>query len=368
MKTLGILSLSLASLIACSGLDSDRSQKAPLATVVGQLSASTSAVVTGPNVRVALLWGRDDNTVFQVAQDLPVQPVFPSKFRIELRDAPPEAMIFNPFAKHDNAQPGNPGPPDTDVPGPTPAPVPGGGGSPSPGGRVSVLGGSSATPPVVRVALGAVVAYEDLNGNGKLDLVESNAASFVDRIVGANPDLMVVYFDGAIPDYEGLRDNAGKRPSPGFNLFRKDTHCAQALEATGNPKGGEAAPSGPSVSCTETPSAWLGMETLYDLAITNSPTINQWMCKDKRSYDTISSSGGIGGGRPNQGRPTQYPVSGDPKLECFSDGTGYSYGEKPVCTTEYKGACIGSVTSCAGGSGVELWYRPSPVPSDWPCN
>jgi hypothetical protein len=369
MKTVGILSLSLVSLIACGGLDSDRSQKAPLATVVGQLSASTSAAATGPNVRVALLWGSEEREDFSAASDLPVQPVFPSKFRIELRDAPPEVMFFTPFAKR-QASGGTADPtPVTNPPSPggspgTPEPIPGSGSTPSPG-AISTLRIVPTEVQSLRVALGSVVAYEDRNGNGKLDFVDNTAASFTDTIVGANPELLVAYFDGLVPVYDDLRDDAGRLPSSGYNLYRRGGNCPEPLGAQ-DTLGRDGEPTPPvAPACTPTASAWLSMDTLYDLTLGSSPRVNEWMCKDKRPGDSVVSAFAM---VQRDGRPAQYPLADDTKLECAGDKKTYIYGTRPTCTTLYKGACIGDVTTCVGGSVLEQWTRPSPVPSDWPCN
>lgn len=331
-------------LVACGGLDPNPNEKAPLATLVGQLS-NPANIAPSPNgnIRVALLWGRGDLGEFEASTDLPVQPVFPAKFQLTIREAPPSAMLFNPFADDDLGAP----PPED----PSTAPS-------APGTKPMNLSALSSNPALatMRAGIATVVAYEDVNGNGKLDLVSEDAKSFVDRIVGADPELLVVYVDGAVPQEKDLRDSAGVLPASGYNLLRRGTPCAR--EATSdslpNPE-----------ACTEKPTVWLPMSTLFELPLTSSPSVNRWMCKG----DSAPVASGVGGAVaiPKQGRPAVYPVQGDPKLQCQADGTRYFYGTQPTCTTEYLGVCRGSRTTCTGGEPLEIWQRPDPVPSDWPC-
>jgi hypothetical protein len=382
MKSLGILStLTFAlSAVACGSLDGDRDQKAPLATVIGQLSVGSSSTSVAPagNVRVALLWGSDEMDEFRVASDLPVQPVFPSKFRIELRDAPPAAMLFTPFASKspsgaapdvgETSPPSSPGS-DPDAPqgsssgGATP-PAP-----PSGAGQIGLLGKPlSPAMQALRVAFGTVVAYEDKNTNGKLDLVGANAQSFVDRIVGANEDLIVVYVDGAIPNDDELRDDARNLPVSGYNLLQRPTACALDELAT-DEEGGTPSAAPPAPPCTPKPNLWLPMSSLYELALTDSPTINAWMCKEPRNTSPLTSGSGGVAVIQMSGRPAVYPTANDPKLQCITGGSRYIYGgTAPTCTSVYKGACEGTETRCeANGQPGQMYERPTPVPSDWPC-
>jgi hypothetical protein len=362
-----LLTLPVLGLLACGGLDANPNDKAPLATIVGELSNPGNVMASSAsNVRVALLWGRDDNDFgsFQASTDLPVQPVFPSKFQIALRDAPPAAMMYNPFDKRAASSD-----PPVVGPGPMPAPDQGGGSggvAPAPKGLQPQNHNDAPDPQLanLRVALATVVAYEDRNGNQKIDPVEYDATGFVDRIVAANPDLLVVYFDGVVPASDRLKDGNGQMPKSGYNVYRPGkAPCGQdAIDRT--PSG---APNVPvPEDCTGSPSAWLPMSTLFELKLTDSPEVNQWMCKNAKVGDGVGVI--IPGGVPQQGRPAQYPTSTDPKLKCYSDGSGYSYGLNPVCTTTYRGVCIGNQTTCVGGDSViELWFRPDPVPADWPC-
>jgi hypothetical protein len=384
------LTLPVLGLLACGGLDANPNDKAPLATIVGELSNPGNLMASSAsNVRIALLWGResDDFGNFQASTDLPVQPVFPSRFQIALRDAPPAAMMYNPFEKR-SAGSGGELPDDPPIAKGQPMPDQGGGGGvpggtapPAPMGLQPQNHNDTPDPQLVnlRVALATVVAYEDRNGNRRIDPVEYDATGFVDRIVAANRNLLVVYFDGAVPASDRLRDGNGQLPKSGYNVYRAaKAECANSTDEKpiAGPSGGSSGSNGTSggapalpvlpEECNAAPSEWLPMSTLFELKLTDSPEINQWMCKNGKAGDSPSVT--LPPGVPQMGRPAQYPSPTDPKLKCNSGGAGYSYGLDPVCTTVYRGVCIGNETTCVGGDEViELWRRPDPVPVDWPC-
>ncbi len=341
-----LAALASLSVAACGSLDPNAGEKMPLATVTGQLT-NPQAVQTTSNVRIAVIWRAELFGKFNSAVDLPVQPVFPSKFKIDLRDAPPADVLWDPFAKAQNPS----DPPQT---GGSSPPQPADPAAPGTRGAQVGLQGGAAVGPSVRVGVGAVVAYEDLNGNGKLDLVDENAAQFLDRIVAANDQTLLIYFDGAPPADPELRDGKGQYPTPGYNLYRQGTGCAETDFGGAGTKGGAPAP-----PCTPIAPEWLAMTTLYDLALATDPKFGTLMCKS--GNDSVSSASG--GGAAHAGRPATYPPSADPNLFCSTDGSGYTYG-KSSCTTISQGPCRGSVTTCTP---VDFWERPTPVPADWPC-
>ncbi len=77
---------------------------------------------------------------------------------------------------------------------------------------------------------GIVVAYEDRNGNGQLDMLPHDAKTPVDRILGHSGDLRVMWVEGSAP---GLGE-VGARP--GFRLLDRtcrddeDDRCETFLE------------------------------------------------------------------------------------------------------------------------------------------
>src|SRR6185369_5975354 len=86
---------------ACGDLGND-STSPPLVIIDGQLSRASAAPEPAPasNVRVAVIW--QTNGEFKSTHDVEVVPVFPSRFRLELRDPPPAStMAKGPFEADD---------------------------------------------------------------------------------------------------------------------------------------------------------------------------------------------------------------------------------------------------------------------------
>src|SRR4051812_20096590 len=79
--------LTAFALVACGALQGDTGASDPLVTMTGLLSGDDQ-LLTGTRPRVAVVWMQDDGAV-NVAEDLPVQPVFPSRFVLPLRRPPP---------------------------------------------------------------------------------------------------------------------------------------------------------------------------------------------------------------------------------------------------------------------------------------
>ncbi|HXN32682.1 MAG TPA: hypothetical protein VN894_12505, partial [Polyangiaceae bacterium] len=135
-STLASLACAAAALsVACGSLDGHTGTPSTLATVRGQMTNATNLSLTA-DVRVAVVW-LNNGPSYNVAEDLPVQPVFPSNFVIQLNEPPPPGAFL-----------------------------------------------TSNQGLTFQVAMGFVVAYEDLNGNGKLDLVQNDAGAFTDKIIG----------------------------------------------------------------------------------------------------------------------------------------------------------------------------------------
>ena len=120
-RSLLLTSFALLSTLAagCGSLASDTDQKEPLAVLQGELT-NPDAVATSGAVRVAVIWvcGDYDGDTYSVAQDVEVQPVFPSKFRLELTDPPPADCLVNPFDEGED----DPGSEPPEVPGDGPDP------------------------------------------------------------------------------------------------------------------------------------------------------------------------------------------------------------------------------------------------------
>jgi hypothetical protein len=321
-----LFSLSLcAASVACTTLAADATSPRVLTTLHGQLDNPQSVTVSGA-IRVALIWRGTNGGNFSVAEDLPVQPVFPSAFKVDI-DGPPPADAMIPgteLLKHDDIPP-------------------------------------SDIPPDFQYAYGTAVAYIDLNGNGKLDFVDQSAQSYVDEIVGANESMLVVYLQGTLPGGNVMRDSNGAPPTLGYSLYEiPDCQPSLAIE-------GGAPPSGAAGGCQGGP-LWHDMSFEYEIPLSADPRFAELMC----SGDPTTTGSASGSGDPQTTNPGPSPASQcasapgvaqdtyPPYGSCGLKGAWYTYSE---CKQVSLGPCKGTVGEC----NLVTACRPSPVPSNWPC-
>jgi hypothetical protein len=379
---LPFLGLTLA---ACGSLDANTGTAPTLATLSGSLANPQSITAPGA-VRVAVVWRTGTQGQFNVAEDLPVQPVFPSAFTIKF-DGPPPANAMNsgtligsssssspPSGSSGSASGGTPGSTGSDDPVPPVGDDAGTGPSPGPTPQHKPRNGSAS----LSFAVGSVVAYVDQNGNGKLDLVATGASAYVDTIVATNAEQAIAYFQGPLPTDGSLNDAFGHLPSDGYNIVTIPD-CVEVEPLAGgnaNPKctTGPSQDAGP--TCPQT--QWFPMSTPYTLTVTSNPEVASLMClsNSDSSSGPSSSVGSAGGGpvgiaNPDGGapivtgppptpQPAQYPSPCDANLSCALDGSEYFY---TTCTTVSEGICEGTVSSC----NTAQVTRPSPTPAGWPC-
>ena len=342
----------LASLVTLAGLAptlggcgslGDVDHREPLAILQGQLTqASASASSTPSNVRVAVVWMNIEGDGYKVTQDVRAEAVFPSSFRLELTDPPPAAAMWKAPAQKPDVGPAPIPNPD----GPAPAPD-------TEGSRVATM--SDVATSTLAIAYGAVVAYEDRNGNGKLDLVDDGASSYIDRILGSNSDLALLYIEGTPP--ADAKDKNGRLPNPGYNIYRGIGRACEDVAV------GSDTLATRSEGSSTTPCAlpeWLPMTTAYNLPLTADPKFAKIMCRS--SDNSSSGSGGVAPvATPGPGPSGKYPSPTDPSLHCDADGKTYSYS---ACTKYSEGLCKGDVLTCESSR----WSMPTATaPAGWPC-
>jgi hypothetical protein len=285
--------------VACGSLDGHTGTPPTLATLRGEMTNWTNVSLTAA-VRIAVVWVTNGPT-YNVAEDLPVRPVFPSNFVIQLDQPPPQGAFI-----------------------------------------------TSNQGLTFQIARGFVVAYEDLNGNGKLDLVQDDAGAFVDKIVGANTQGMsLIYLQGTLPpNNAGLVDSSGKSPSLGYNLYSV-VPCA-----------GDGGDDGGINRCRE--AHWFDVSAPYDLEVSKDPEVNQLMCADFGSGGAQTSAGGTGWSVDTQGTPPGgYPTPGANGLTCI-DGTSYAYSQ---CQVVHNGLCE-ETNNCTQ---LIVHLGRAPAPAGWPC-
>jgi hypothetical protein len=379
--------VSTVAALGCGSLDGHTGKPGALATVQGDL-VDPSGYGVHNDVRVAVVWLNVDGKGYSVSQDLPVQPVFPSSFVVQL-DGPPPAAALATLPQLDN----------------------------------------------VPVAQGVVVDYEDLNGNGQLDLVPSSAGAFIDRVVGANEQLSLAYFGGPVPP-QATQNSVGT-PTPGYDLLQvqppdcptgwpgsssgaasSSSSGAVSISSSGSSSGagpsfdagpsssssssstgsssssgaattsssssgsgsmagteagapeagvasndGDTNPDAPFPGCQFHPAEWLPITTAYVLTVSSDPMVNQIMCQNGGSSN--QPSGGTGGGYGwdvgTQGTPPGgYPSPTDPDLRCESS-TSYMLTH---CTTVQQGLCGPIMTNCMS---ISVSLGTASPPPGWPC-
>ncbi len=236
------LLLVLATLASC-GTAAGPGYDPPVLTLHGAITRSD--VPTPATVRLALLWKRrpPEGTTLGVAQELSVRAEFPVSFEASVSALPPEEAM-------------------------TPGPA-----------------GSG-----YRFAVGTVLAYDDRNGNGKLDLAPLDGTPDADVILGAPERLSVYYLEGT----PGSDLPAGVKP--GFNLW-----VEPALSD----------PTPPAAVCGPTadgPVQILRPDSDVSIALTASPALTRLICEDRP--ETAPNAGPLG-------QPMTYQAT------CSPDGTSY---------------------------------------------
>lgn len=300
MRIPSLLALPLALAVsACGALASHTDEPSTLATIRGQVTNPDSVPVGQGGFRVAVVWStfpESGPNLARVAQETAVTPVFPAQFALDIKDPPPDDAInhlkdaFTPFA------------------------------------------------------YGTIVAYEDVNGNGKLDLVDFGATSFVDRIVAARYDLTILFLEKVPSDpaqLKGAADDNGAVPTAGYNFYLLDD-C----------KHGGCDSSKPGFT-------WLPITASITLPVSNDPQLSALMCA------SASASGGASGSvtdHPPGQYPAQFPAKGDPNLRCAADNRSYTYQQ---CTESRQGLCGEATRACLDDTYVvPTGNNP---PTGWPC-
>ena len=375
-----------AMLAACGSLDANTDKAPVLATLSGQTVNPQALPVSG-STRVAVVWSVLKNGQFNVAEDLPVQPIFPTNFTIQL-DGPPPADVMNSLSSSQS----NPQPSTSESygggTGGGGCACDDGGGGPGPGSASDA--GSTLTGQSLRTlndpgassagsfAFGTVVEYVDRNGNGKLDLLAADAGAYVDQVIATNVETSIAYFEGPIPSQllQGIRGT----PHDGYNLFevppcnirmpRPQTAvdlmgwgpnpvCPQMADAGVGDAGAAQASvtTFPPPGCAQP--SWLPITTPIILTVATDPEISQVDCANG-GPSTQPTMGSGAGGPPSDTQPATYPDPCDPNLSCSPDGSEFFYF---LCITENQSLCLPGATSCTSVS----YMRPTPTPAGWPC-
>ncbi|TNF22745.1 MAG: hypothetical protein EP329_28310 [Deltaproteobacteria bacterium] len=287
----------------CGSLDDPGAEA--VVTIHGALEATTGVSIDG-EVRVAFLWFSQRFSTaggerYTVAQEARVEPQFPASFSLTLGALPPEDALVD--------------------------------------AEDSLFGAIDPAADQHRFAVGAVVAYVDTNGNGRLDLIASDATSSVDRIIAASGRSSVVYVEGPAATLSGLD---GELP-PGFSYVVSSCPLVE------------------DVSCALDSQIVDITESLV-LTVDDSPQLAGLLCAAITSpQSTLTELDGEG---PPPAVPAS-PHAGDPNepsVSCWTDGAIHRGScewvrDTTLCAVEHV-ACVRETWPAPAGDAERL---------TWPC-
>ncbi len=178
-------------------------------------------------------------------------------------------------------------------------------------------------------SMGTVVVYDDRNLNGTLDLIGSGEEA-IDRIVGVDPEILVLYVEGGVPELGEVFDQI----QLGYNLVTLE-RCEEGDECLVR---------------------LVPIESVA-LALGDDPNAQRLMCREAPSFE-ISSPGIINMGAEV---PEQWPAEDD-VVQCAGDGSWYRHLD---CDFEGSDICSETSNACV----MRHWnLQPGPVPTEWPCD
>jgi hypothetical protein len=316
-RLLSIIPVLVLSAPACGGLSGQTDHPSTLATIVGEIRNPDNVPLDSSAFRVAIIWLRppaasDGGQLVEVAEDIAVTPVFPAQFHIDLTQLPPREAMFG-------------------------------------------AGG----------AIGGIVAYEDLNNNGKLDLVDPNAPQAIDRVVGVQvpyhyadlglppiyggTNVLYVEDSTAFAAFAGLVDDNGARLSLGFQFLEDEALGPWAC--SGGPRIYDE--KAPDPSC---PGLLIKpINTPVTLALSNDPELSSLICRTRGGQYTFDSAT-----HPPGTYPSPMPQKSDGALLCSPDGQRLLY---ITCTAVASKSLCDVDERCRRDD----YSLGTPAPSDWPC-
>jgi hypothetical protein len=305
----------LASSAACGSLSGETTSHSTLATIHGTIVEADSTAPSSTHLATALVWPTGAS---KVAANAPVTTTFPASFTIDLTEPPPDVAI-------------------TDVP------------------VTATLG--------VREAEAVLVAYEDLNQNGQLDLV--TGGQYVDKVVGwsKTSGVSVVYFDGSLPpgasnDALSIPGDDGSLPRAGYNLKVVRRNVCTSVD------GGS--------TCADK-SSWKPIGTSITLPIGGaSPDVQAAMDLVMCSPGAVlvfalpsPNCADASCALPVSAFPGPLPAPNDPDLQCFDENSFASFER---CVPAITDACHVKVNCAREFYSLAIPGSATvPPPPGWPC-
>ncbi len=278
-----LLAVALAvALAACGTGAPDPSYDPPLLTLRGVLTNDGRLPVG--DAKVALVWRRPTSSLLLtegVAQQVPLRAEFPFRFELALHQLPPAEVMTEGWE------------------------------------------GSG--------AVGTLLVYEDLNGNGALDLLPEGAleSQAQDRVLGTPEQLSLLYTERAAPPrgFQLVRSVPQPQPQPG-----PEPPLQLPPERSVEP-----------------------LDTEIPIPLTGEPQLAVNLCRGFAAEDGSQSSGVVCGGGPCP----SYEVPPGATVSCTEEGRAFTWSQCPPEGT------LCARNGCRSGEGV--WPQGSPRPTGWPC-
>ena len=330
IATISALGLALAG-AGCGSLSGDTGSPSTLTNIHGTIS-SDSASMLPPSLATAIVWfGMSaDHAFHESADSVPVSGGFPASFEIALTAIPPASAMIDFSTVFGNS-------PDVGATG-------------------------------VHVALGFVVAYDDLNGNGRLDIVDGGASQYVDQVEGV-ADRLILYVDQSVPDslvtspqFTALGID-GSRPQKGYNLLLPDSNYCFAEADAG---------AGSTGACVRG-YMWEPMDARVSLSLGKGPVIapqdlQQLMCSTGPNAGTTFSSSTLPPTIPRS--RSLLGRSPRPTIRTFTARTSTISGTPRHARRSLAGVCQQENTVCTQQTIVTLdpvGGSPIAPSAGWPC-
>jgi hypothetical protein len=317
---------------ACGSLSGKTDAPSTLASIHGTIQSQSATA--GANLSTAIVWFQQgvNVTTHESADSVPVTGSFPASFTIDLNSPPPaEALMDLQALSNDSAGAG------------------------------------------IHIAFGLLVAYDDRNHNGQLDLVSAGASDYVDSVEGTTfGPSAIFYVDKPIPDSFWATSGSlqvgfdGSFPSVGYNfLVPVDNYCYRKSDAAGTR---DVCALGVAWKPIDTPATLTLGDTKTGLGVfeqtfmcASGPTAvrTDSICTDASApcAKTVSVT--------EFGAPL--PSADDQELRCL-DSRSFFY--HPSCKFTPTGVCADISETCA--QPVVVTLDPSgggafAPPADWPC-
>ncbi len=311
----------------------------PLAKITGALKLSSDVTVPAGSLRIELAWfAAGDSQARIIGQDIPITPVFPAAFELPLSGPPPANALWTAANFPEDA------------------------------GVQWTVWDTVAPTADQSFAVAQMVAYEDLNGNGSLDLVGVDATSAPDRIVAGNLGFVLYATSGYGSDAFAPSGTA----KDGYGFLVPSVTATNAAYMQWNPL------STP-VSLVQTPPEWnlLMCTNVSPLLEANVFDINLAPGGDTLLPETLGPLSL--NAAPIAPDGLAFPPANQPLLTCSPGGTQYCIRACPapenqfyVCQsddTHVDASDPSSPTYCAGRYAVDpvCYTMPSTQPAGWPC-